>query len=238
MPLNAIGTKRICIINPFSMERNLTYRWKISPFAQADHDKILDAYQGTSEVPDEKTMRRMSELMLGQGGEPGNIIPDNASQISEPAKPKRPAWMRYGNTQRTSQLFPRPYGQRASRAFDKPGTVNVLEATLGEDNRLGNVIPVEAGKKNPLFLRYGNTQRTSQIMPKPFKATPMDTPLDSRAMRVLKRYQNRNNSGLPEVVFGGDDFVVAEKPKERVFERFGNTMRISQMFPKASIRNW
>ena len=74
-PLHAIGTKRICIINPFAMERNLTYRWSISPFAKHDHDKMLRPYRGTSEVPDEKTMQRLSNMMSGLGSEPGNIIP-------------------------------------------------------------------------------------------------------------------------------------------------------------------
>jgi len=124
VPLNAIGTKQTCIINPFSMERNLTYRWKISPFAQADHDKILDPYQGTFEVPDEKTMRCMSELMLGQGNEVGNIMSESLDKEMK-LKSKRPTWMRFGNTQRTLQLFPKPYGQRASRAFDPLPTLQV-----------------------------------------------------------------------------------------------------------------
>lgn len=115
--------------------------------------------------------------------------------------------------------------------------MQVLEATLG-DNRLGNVIPGEKGKSPGLFLRSGNTARTSQLFPKPFKATPMDTPLDSRAMRLLKRYQNHLELE-PELVGKiAENFIVPEKPKGPKFERFGNTMRISQMFPKASIRNW
>jgi hypothetical protein len=85
-PLHAIGTKRICIINPFAMERNLTYRWLISPFAQADHDKLMGPYEGQSEVPDEKTMQRLSNLMVGVGSKPGNIIPPKG----ENARDKNP----------------------------------------------------------------------------------------------------------------------------------------------------
>ncbi|XP_024376395.1 uncharacterized protein [Physcomitrium patens] len=73
-PLNAIGTKRHCIINPFSMERNLSFRWKISPFAQNDRDKPLRPSLGLTEVPDELTMRRLSQLMLGQGAKPGDVV--------------------------------------------------------------------------------------------------------------------------------------------------------------------
>lgn len=89
-PLHAIGTKRICIINPFAMERNLTYRWSISPFAQADCDKKLGPYEGTSEVPDEKTLQRLSNLLLGQGSEPGNIIPEGDSTEGEAAEMEKP----------------------------------------------------------------------------------------------------------------------------------------------------
>ena len=90
-PLHATGTKRICVINPFSMERNLTYRWKISPFAQLDHDKPLGPYEGTSEVPDEKTMQRLSNLLLGVGSEPGNIIPPEGENAEgETAEVEKP----------------------------------------------------------------------------------------------------------------------------------------------------
>lgn len=77
-PINANQTHRVCIINPFSMERNLTYRWSISPFAQADKDKELGEYAGTTEVPDMKTMRRISQMLMGRGSKGGDILSQDA----------------------------------------------------------------------------------------------------------------------------------------------------------------
>lgn len=74
-PINADQTHRVCVINPFSMERNLTYRWSISPFAQADKDKRLDPYLAFAEVPDVKTMKRISRFLDGQGSKAGDILP-------------------------------------------------------------------------------------------------------------------------------------------------------------------
>lgn len=79
-PVNADQTHRYCIINPFSMERNLTYRWSISPFAQADQDKKLDPYLAFAEVPDVKTMKRISQLMRGRVSKAGDIIPPKAQK--------------------------------------------------------------------------------------------------------------------------------------------------------------
>ena len=62
------------------MERNLTYRWSISPFAQADKDKKLDPYLAFAEVPDVKTMKRISQLLDGRGSKAGDILPQKGEK--------------------------------------------------------------------------------------------------------------------------------------------------------------
>ncbi len=86
-PIMANQTKRICIINPFSMERNLTYRWSISPYAQLDRDKQMGPYLGGEEFPDDKIMRRISNLLLGQ--EPPHMTPKEVSPKAAPTETKK-----------------------------------------------------------------------------------------------------------------------------------------------------